>query len=218
MSMTPSIQESARFQSLSEEQFLTLKDLQDQYKHAMTVLNSIGMPMMTIYGGARVGRKTRTYQEVFELSKKMGEHGWAVATGGGPGVMEAALLGVKAGGGTSVGFKINIASEVQDTQNDIDISFTQFAPRKYALRQADAFVFAPGGIGTFDELFELFTLNKTGKFADKKAYFLDSRYWRDLVDWLLTTVYEKHELMSPEALTFLKLVDDPQEIVDDLVR
>jgi len=204
-------------QTFSEEQFLVLQDIEDQYKSAMLALNSIGMPLLTIYGGAKVDRKSKIYQDVFDLASQLGQNGWAVATGGGPGVMEAALEGVKAGGGTSVGFSINIPSEIQKTQNDVQVNFTQFAPRKYALRQADAFVFAPGGIGTLDELFEVFTLSKTNKFANKKVYLLDSSFWQGLVDWILKTVYQERELMNVEALTFLKMVDDIAEIKDDLL-
>jgi len=214
--MTPYKTSSIAHQTFSEEQFLTIKDIENQYKEAMLALNSISDPLLTIYGGGRVARGSHVYDSVFKLAQMLGQKGWAVASGGGPGVMEAALKGVQSGGGKSVAFKININSERQENKNDIDIHFTQFAPRKYALRQADAFVFAPGGTGTLDELFELFTLNKTEKFAEKPVFFLDRKFWHGMIEWVVKTVYEERELINPEALSFFKVVDDPEEIMTAL--
>jgi len=214
--MTTNTPQILAHQTFSEEQFSTIKDIENQYKKAMLALNSISDPLLTIYGGARVSRGSQVYDTVFKLAKMLGQKGWAVASGGGPGVMEAALKGVQSGGGQSIGFKIDINSEIQESKNDIDIQFTQFAPRKYALRQADAFVFAPGGAGTLDELFELFTLNKTEKFAEKPVFFLDRTFWHGMIEWVVKTVYEERELISPESLSFFKVVDDPEEIMTAL--
>ena len=128
-------------------------------------VDKIDRPAVSIFGSARVREDSQAYRDAREVGRRFGEAGWAVITGGGPGVMEAANRGVKEGGGLSVGFNIELPHE-QGSNAYIDIGYTfkHFYARKVCfVKPAEGFVIFPGGFGTLDELFEALTLIQTGK-------------------------------------------------------
>jgi uncharacterized protein (TIGR00730 family) len=149
-----------------------------------------------------------------ETARRFAERGWAVVTGGGPGVMEAANRGARDGGGLSVGFNIELPHEQRSNPYvDRVLTFRHFYARKTMfVKAAEGFVVFPGGFGTADELFEALTLIQTGKVMHFPVVLFDSDYWGELLEWI------KDELLvdgmiSPEDLDLLHVTDD----VDDAV-
>jgi uncharacterized protein (TIGR00730 family) len=146
------------------------------------------------------------------------EEGFAVVTGGGPGVMEAANRGARDAGGLSVGFRINLPhEELENAYLDISVLFEHFYARKTMLvKAAEGFVLFPGGFGTLDELFESLVLIQTGEVEHFPAVLFGQSYWERLLAWIRR--HPLHERMiSPEDLDLLFVTDDPAEAVDVVV-
>lgn len=200
---------------LSEDQFNELSELHYEYEQAM-LLNTNSVPKVTIYGGARLGVETKTFKDIQALAKEFGSRGWGVVTGGGPGVMQAGLQGVKEGGGSGTGFRLRLKNEPPIVIGDTDFLFEHFPPRKYALRQANAYVYSPGSVGTLDELMENLDLMKTFKLPIRPIYLYDSSYWSGLTTWLEEIVINKWQLGEPSLKLLYKLVDTPEEVITDL--
>jgi uncharacterized protein (TIGR00730 family) len=149
------------------------------------------------------------------IAGALARDGWAVITGGGPGVMEAANRGASEAGGVSVGLGIELPFE-QGLNNwvDVGVNFRYFFVRKTMfVKYAQAFVVLPGGFGTMDELFEALTLVQTRKVTSFPVVLYGSAYWSGLVDWLRTTMIE-HGTISAADLDLLHISDDVEEIVD----
>ena len=148
------------------------------------------------------------------MGRKFAEAGWAVITGGGPGVMEAANRGAKEGGGLSIGFNIELPHEQHENLYlDIEYTFKHFYARKVCfVKPAEGFVIFPGGFGTLDELFEALTLIQTGKVLHFPVVLFDSEYWRPLHDWIHDRLLPEG-LISPEDLELLEVTDDPERVV-----
>ena len=147
------------------------------------------------------------------------EAGWAVITGGGPGVMEAANRGAKEGGGLSVGFNIELPHE-QGSNAYIDISYTfkHFYARKVCfVKPAEGFVIFPGGFGTLDELFEALTLIQTGKAQNFPVVLIDTDYWGEMLDWIRGEMLADG-MISADDLALLHVTDDLDEAVRDRDR
>ena len=143
------------------------------------------------------------------------ERGWAVITGGGPGVMEAANRGAKEGGGLSIGFNVVLPHE-QNSNPYLDISFTfeHFYVRKVCfVKPSEGFVIFPGGFGTLDELLEALVLIQTGKVSHFPVVLVGSAHWHDLLDWIGDELL-RDGLISPADLELVHLTDDPAEAVD----
>jgi uncharacterized protein (TIGR00730 family) len=169
---------------------------------------------VTIFGSARVSEDSAPYREAREVARRFGEHGWAVVTGGGPGVMEAANRGAKEGGGLSVGFNIKLPHE-QHVNPWLDISYTfeHFYARKVCfVKPAEGFVIFPGGFGTLDELFESLTLIQTGKVLHFPVVLFDTDYWGELLDWMRSELLADG-MISPDDVELLHVTDDPEEAV-----
>jgi uncharacterized protein (TIGR00730 family) len=185
-----------------------------EFREGFEAVDKIDRPAVTIFGSARVGEDDPAYTNARETARRFAERGWAVVTGGGPGVMEAANRGAKEGGGLSVGFNIELPNE-QRANPYVDLlqTFRHFYARKTMfVKAAEGFVVFPGGFGTADELFEALTLIQTGKVFHFPVVLFDSDYWGELLDWV------KGELLvdgmiSPEDLDLLYVTND----VDDAV-
>jgi hypothetical protein len=175
----------------------------------------IDRPAVTIFGSARVREGSSPYDSARSVASAFGQAGWAVVTGGGPGVMEAANRGAQEGGGLSVGFNIELPHE-QGANPYLDISYTfdHFYARKVCfVRPAEGFVIFPGGFGTLDELYEALTLIQTDKIRHFPVVLFDSGYWGEMLDWLRASPLADG-LIAAHDLALLHLTDD----VDDAVR
>ena len=181
-------------------------------------VQKIDRPAVSIFGSARIEEGTPTYDSARATGRAFAEDGFAVVTGGGPGVMEAANRGCQEAGGLSVGFNIELPHE-QDLNPwcDIALTFHHFYARKVMFaKAADGFVIFPGGFGTQDELWEALTLIQTGKIGLFPVVLVDSDYWTVLLDWVREEMLE-HGLISPEDVELLHLTDSPQEAADLVV-
>jgi uncharacterized protein (TIGR00730 family) len=170
---------------------------------------------VTVFGSARTPRDHLEYAQGRALGTALAEAGFAVITGGGPGVMEAANKGCSDAGGFSVGLGIELPFE-QGLNDwvDLGINFRYFFARKTMfVKYSQAFVCLPGGFGTLDELFEALTLVQTKKVTKFPVVLLGTEYWGGLYDWIAKTVLESGKI-GEKDLALLHLTDD----VDDAVR
>jgi uncharacterized protein (TIGR00730 family) len=172
------------------------------------------VPAVTIFGSARTRRGTSGYELARSVGRKVAEAGFAVITGGGPGMMEAANRGCREAGGFSIGCNIELPQEQElNAYCDLGIEFHYFFARKTMfVKYADAFVILPGGFGTLDELFEALTLIETDKIRHFPVILVGTEYWQGLLDWL-RNVQLAAGAISERDLSLLKLTDDPDEIV-----
>ena len=178
----------------------------------------IDRPAVSIFGSARVLDGSATYDRARATGKAFAEAGFAVVTGGGPGVMEAANRGCKDGGGLSVGFNIELPHEQGiNPYCDIALTFRHFYARKVMfVKAAEGFVIFPGGFGTQDELWEALTLIQTGKIGHFPVVLVDSDYWGELLEWLREEMLDD-ALISPEDIDLLFVTDDPKQVVKLIV-
>lgn len=198
-------------QTLNESQHQLLLNIHKEYTEGFLALNTLGAYTVTFYGGARVKPESQTYKDIFELAKELAKRGWGVVSGGGPGIMSACLRGARVGGGKGAAFRISIGDEPSDFEPDISVMFDHFSVRKYMLRQSDIFIYAPGGLGTLDELMENLTLMKTGKYPLKRIFLYDSKFWKQYVTWFKKLVQQG--LVAEEVLGYFQLADSPQEVI-----
>jgi hypothetical protein len=184
-----------------------------EFVEGFDALAGIG-PAVTIFGSARVGEGSPAYELARRIAKRLAERGYAIITGGGPGVMEAANRGCREGGGLSVGCNIELPHEQQLNEYvDLGVEFRYFFVRKTMfVKYADAFVILPGGFGTLDELFEALTLIQTGKLRDFPVVLVGTEYWRGLLDWM-RAVQLPAGAISEADLAMLRLADDPEDVV-----
>ncbi len=192
--------------------------IQAEFVTGFDAMAGVG-PAVTIFGSARTPEDARIYGEAVETARLLAEEGLAIITGGGPGIMEAANRGAKLGGGTSVGFAIELPlEEVANPYVDIALAFRYFFVRKTMfVKYAQAFVIFPGGFGTMDELFEALTLIQTDKIHNFPVVLYGSDYWAGLLDWLKNTV-EGRANISPGDRELLLVVDTPEAVRDALAE
>ena len=182
-----------------------------EFVEGFDALAAVG-PAVTVFGSARIGPDHPQYEEARNLGRRLAEMGYAVITGGGPGIMEAANRGCHEAGGLSVGCNIELPQEQGlNPYVDLGIEFRYFFARKMMfVKYADAFVIFPGGFGTLDELFEALTLIQTGKIQDFPVILIGTEYWSGLLDWLRGTLLEEAAIKA-EDVDLLRLTDDPDE-------
>jgi uncharacterized protein (TIGR00730 family) len=191
-----------------------LRAIEREFADGFAALNEIG-PAVSIFGSARTPRDDPDYELARRTARCLGEHGFAIITGGGPGIMEAANRGARDAGVLSVGCNIELPHEqAPNAFLDVSLTFTHFYVRKVMfVRYASGFVILPGGFGTLDELFEALTLEQTDKIFDFPVILMRSGYWRGLVDWLTDPVGLEGKL-SPHDLELLRISDDPAEVCE----
>ena len=172
-------------------------------------------PAVSIYGSARVKPEDELYQKTEEIAHRLGEAGFSIITGGGPGLMEAANKGASKAGVTSVGVNIELPEEqLPNTYSNISLSLRHFFVRKVLLvKYATAFIIMPGGLGTLDELTEVLTLMQTHKIKPFPVLLYGSGYWNGFLDWLRNYTLDRN-FISAEDLHLLRVCDDTEEIVD----
>ena len=191
--------------------------IQGEFVHGINALAEVGAAV-AVFGSARFGPETKYYADAIELGRKLAEAGFAVITGGGPGVMEAANRGAKEAGGLSIGCNIELPFEQESNRyTTLSINFRYFFVRKTMfVKYANGFAIFPGGFGTLDELFEALTLVQTSKINRFPIVLYDSSYWRGLLDWIEHTQLA-HGAISREDLNLLILTDSIDEIRDIMV-
>ncbi len=174
---------------------------------------------VTIFGSARVKPGEAQYETAVTTARLLGEAGFSIITGGGPGIMEAGNKGAKEAGALSVGLNIQLPFEQHaNPYLDISMEFRHFFTRKLMLiRAARGFVIFPGGFGTLDEMFEALTLIQTGKLKNFPVVLFGSAYWSGLLDWLRDVMLAEGKI-SPDDLELLIVTDSPQTTVDFITR
>lgn len=184
-----------------------------EFVEGFETLSHLG-PAVCIFGSSRSKKDDKYYKLGEKIAYDLAKSGYAIITGGGPGIMEAANKGAKRAGGKSVG--LNILIPVKQKSNPYVttlLEFRYFFCRKVMFHKyAKAFVILPGGFGTLDEFIEAITLIQTGR---KKAFpviLVGSKYWQELVGWLKKETL-KRKYISPEDLNIFKIVDTPEEVV-----
>jgi uncharacterized protein (TIGR00730 family) len=167
---------------------------------------------VTVFGSARTGPDDPQYQCAVEVARLLAEAGFAIITGAGPGIMEAANKGARMGNGRSIGCNIELPFE-QGANPYVDtlVNFRYFFVRKTMfIKYSVAFIIFPGGFGTLDELFEALTLIQTGKIYQFPVVLFGRHYWAGLVRWLQTRVLGERKI-SPGDMDLMLLTDDPAE-------
>ncbi len=176
-------------------------------------------PAVTIYGSSRLGVEDELYAETGEIAYRLGQLGFSIVTGGGPGVMEAANKGALKAGVTSVGLNISLPEEQAcNTYATKSITFDHFFTRKVMLvKYAVAFVIMPGGLGTLDELTEVLTLMQTHKIKPFPVVLFNGEFWKGFLDWLRRSVLSR-KYVSEHDLDLLRVLDRPEEVVETIRR
>jgi len=189
-----------------------------EFVEGFDALAEIG-PAVSIFGSARVGRRNRYYGAARRLAAALAKQGFAIITGGGPGIMEAANRGAKEGGGLSIGCNIELPFEQGLNEYvDLGMEFRYFFVRKVMfVKYAEGFVIFPGGFGTLDELFESLTLIQTGKVENFPVVLYGREYWDGMLRWIREKpLYE--EKISPEDLELLIVTSDIDEACEAITR
>jgi len=176
-------------------------------------------PAVTIYGSARLGADDKLYAQTEEIARQLGELGFSIITGGGPGVMEAANKGALKAGVTSVGLNIQLPEEQTiNTYTTKSITFNHFFARKVMLvKYATAFVIIPGGLGTLDELTEVLTLMQTHTIRPFPVVLFSSEYWQGFLNWLESSALARR-FISEEDFNLLIVCDQPEEVAEAVYK
>lgn len=181
-------------------------------------LSDVG-PAVSIFGSARFHKNHKYYRKAVETANLLSKNGYAVITGGGPGIMEAANKGAMANSGVSVGLNITLPLEQKPNKyQNRSLFFRYFFARKVMfVKYAIGYVCMPGGFGTMDEFFEALTLIQTHKIYPFPLILFGAEYWKPLLDFMGTTML-KHKTISLEDLDYVKVTDDPKEVLKIINR
>jgi uncharacterized protein (TIGR00730 family) len=174
-------------------------------------------PAVSVFGSARTPPGDRRYELARAVGRALGDAGFSVITGGGPGIMEAANRGARDAGAKSIGVNIELPFEQEmNAYVDVPLRFHYFFTRKVMfVRYAAGFVVLPGGFGTLDELFEALTLMQTGKAVGFAVVLMDSEYWAGLLDWVRGRMLAEG-MIAAEDLDLISVHDDPATVVQGL--
>lgn len=191
-----------------------VRRMAEEIEMAFDALRPIKGHAVSVFGSARTPEDHPDYAAGREVGRRLGEAGFAVITGGGPGAMEAANRGAQDAGSLSVGLGIDLPEEQGlNPYVDLGLNFHYFFARKIMfVRYARAFVVLPGGLGTGDELFEAWTLVQTEKVHHFPIVLYGSAYWAGLLEWIEGTMLADGKI-SPGDLDLIRLTDDPDEVV-----
>lgn len=176
-------------------------------------------PAVAIFGSARTEQANAYYGDAVRTAELLGQAGFAVITGGGPGIMEAANRGAQLGGGLSIGCNIELPFE-QEINPYIDraMTFRYFFVRKLMfVKYSEAFIAFPGGFGTLDELFDALTLIQTKKISNFPVILYSSGYWKGLVDWMRERLLAE-KMINLEDVDGIHVCDTPEEVRDVVVQ
>jgi uncharacterized protein (TIGR00730 family) len=187
--------------------------IQAEFVEGFGLLAELG-PAVSIFGSARTARGTFEYETAEQIASGLVRAGYAVITGGGPGIMEAANKGAVEGGGVSVGLGIELPREMGlNDYVDVGLEFRYFFVRKTCfIKYSQAFVVLPGGFGTMDELFEALTLVATGKITKFPIVLVGREYWSGLLSWLKGTMLAQANI-GPAEFSLISIADSADEVV-----
>jgi len=207
------LQRSARPAFLDTDTWRALRILAE-FVEGFDALASLGRAI-TVFGSARVKEGDVAYDKAREIGRLLALEGYAVITGGGPGVMEAANRGCQEGKGLSVGCNIELPQEQGlNAYVDLGVEFRYFFARKTMfVKYADGFVIMPGGYGTMDELFEALTLIQTGKIEHFPVVLVGTEFFGGFVDWIRATLLAQG-MISPGDIDLIQVTDDPKEVIE----
>lgn len=177
-------------------------------------LSALG-PAVTIFGSARIKPENPYYQQCVDVAKRLSDEGFAVISGGGPGIMEAANRGAFEGSSASVGLNIELPHEQKTNPwQNISLNFRHFFARKVSfVKYADAYIIFPGGFGTMDELMEVLTLMQTGKSKRIPVILVGTGFWQGFLDWIRSQMADMG-LIEDKDLNLVQVIDEPANIVD----
>jgi len=184
-----------------------------EFVEAIEELSEIGHAV-SIFGSAREASGGRYYEKAREVAHLLGEEGFSVITGGGPGIMEAANRGASEAGARSVGMNIQLPFEqTPNSYANINIAYKYFFIRKVMfVKYAMAYIIFPGGFGTMDEFFEALTLIQTKRIRSFPVILMGSEYWGGLMDWIKKTMLPEGKI-SEEDLELIQVIDEPDQVV-----
>ncbi|MBV6447222.1 MAG: hypothetical protein FCKEOINB_00836 [Nitrosomonas sp.] len=176
-------------------------------------------PAVSIFGSARTGPNSPHYQLAEQIAKQLSDAGFAVISGGGPGIMEAANKGAYYGKSPSIGLNIQLPHEQhRNAYQDISQTFRHFFARKYMfVKFATAYVVLPGGFGTLDELMEALTLVQTGKTRKMPIILVYSAFWGGLLDWFQNALIAEG-FISADDMNLIQVIDEPDQIVSAIFK
>jgi uncharacterized protein (TIGR00730 family) len=199
--------------ALRQESWRVLR-IMSEFVEALETMARLG-PAVSVFGSARTPATDRYYDLAVQCGAKLVEKDFAVITGGGPGIMEAANKGAAEAGGASVGLNISLPMEqVPNPYQNIELDFRYFFIRKVMfVKYASGFIIFPGGFGTMDEFFESLTLMQTMKIAPFPVVLVGSDFWSGVLQWMRSTMTEKFATISPEDFDMFHLTDDVDEAV-----
>jgi uncharacterized protein (TIGR00730 family) len=188
-----------------------------EFVDSFETLSQLG-PAVTIFGSARASHSDPSYKAAVELGRELARHDFAVITGGGPGIMEAANKGASGGKGKSVGLNIELPFEQKPNRYaNVPIHFHYFFSRKVCfVKYSNGFVFLHGGFGTLDEFFEVITLVQTQRISRFPLVLFGRNYWKGLLQWM-KAVLERDAFINPDDLDLVTVTDDVQEAVELMV-
>lgn len=176
-------------------------------------------PAISIYGSARTKPDDELYRQTEEIARRLGEMGFSIITGGGPGVMEAANKGAAEAGVTSIGLNIDLPeSQACNIYATKPLTFNYFFVRKVMLvKYAAAFIIMPGGLGTLDELTEVLNLMQTGKIRPFPVVLYDGEYWAGFLNWLCRDVLGR-DLISEKDFELLRVCNTPDSVIETIQK
>jgi hypothetical protein len=184
-----------------------------EFVEGIESLQDIG-PAVSIFGSARLSEDNPNYQNAVKIAEQFVKENFAVITGGGGGIMEAANRGASNAGGTSVGLNIKLPMEqIPNDFSNLKLEFKYFFIRKFMfVKYAMAYIILPGGFGTLDELFEAVTLIQTQRIKPLPVILVNSEYWSGLIQWVKDQM-QTNGCVNKKDLDILEIMDDPEEIV-----
>lgn len=202
---------------LNEEVENRLEKITDEFTKGFDFIKNCD-GSVTFFGSARTEEGSEDYEKCREIASKIvKEVGYSVVTGGGPGIMEAANRGAYESNGRSIGFTINLPEEQVTNKYLTDhIGFYYFFSRKVCLSySAEAFVYFPGGFGTYDELFEILTLVQTNKIEKVPIILVGVKYWTNFLNYLKENLLEERKI-NEEDLKLFTITDDTDKIIETI--
>lgn len=185
-----------------------------EFVESFETLSQVG-PAVTIFGSARTKPSDKYYKATVRIARQLAEHNFAVITGGGPGIMEAANKGAREGGGKSVGLNIQLPFEQSgNTHANISINYHYFFARKVCLaKYSSAFIYMPGGFGTLDEFFEILTLVQTQRMPKFPMILFGKKFWSGLLRWTEGTM-KAGKFISPDDKHLFTVTDSESEVIE----
>ncbi len=192
--------------------------IMSEFVEGFESLRDVG-PAVSIFGSARAKRNDWSYKTTCKVAETLARRGYAIISGGGPGIMEAANRGARRGKGLSIGLNIHLPEEqMQNRYQDRSLHFKHFFARKVMfVKYAAGYVIMPGGFGTLDEFFESLTLMQTGKIRRFPVVMVGTSYWKGLLRWMRTVMVQQGTI-SRSDLELFHVTDDPVLAADFIAR